>query len=266
MELKQHPLSAAFPSMNDADFLALKDDIENNGQREPIWILDGMVLDGWHRYRACAELGLKPKQFNFGDGDPVEYVISHNLHRRHLTASQRAAAVVACAQWAPPHRTKKVEPGSTFSTNGAMAKAAGTTVRTITDAKVAHKAGLGEAVKEGAVTAKEGAKIARGTPAPAPKPAAASPASAAPAHAPAEDDGPDESELAAQAAAEEADRLALQKLLDSDDKLATAVAEVKRLNAVNAALQSSLNGQMAKNNELIRQIKALQRKLDKVPA
>ena len=77
--------------MSDEDFAALKDDIEVNGQREPVMIFEGMVLDGWHRYRACLDLGLKPQQFTFPEGDdPVAFVKGANLHRRHLTESQRA--------------------------------------------------------------------------------------------------------------------------------------------------------------------------------
>jgi ParB-like chromosome segregation protein Spo0J len=254
MELKQHPLSAAFPSMSEADFQALKDDIDNNGQREPVIVLDGMVLDGWHRYRACSELGLPVEKFTFKDGaDPVAFVLSTNLHRRHLSASQRAAAVVACTAWAPAHREKKVEAASTLSTNDQMAKAAGTTVRTITDAKAAHKAGLGEAVKDGAVTAEEAAKIARGKPSAPAKKQEVAPL----------DDGPSVDEVAAskRAAAEELE--ALRRLALSDDKLSTAIEENKQLRAMNRVLTERLNEQMNKANELIRRIKTLQKKLDK---
>lgn len=175
MELKQHPLSAAFPAMSAEDFAALVEDIKANGQREPVMVYEGMVLDGWHRYRACLQIGAKPQQFTFpADKDPVAFVLSHNLHRRHLTPSQRAAAVVACTAWAPPHRPKKAETVSGFSRDADMAKVAGTSDRTIRDAKVAHKAGLTDAVKDGALTAHEAAKVARGRGAdkPASKPAA----------------------------------------------------------------------------------------------
>jgi hypothetical protein len=47
------PLSAAFPSMPEKEIEALTLDIEAHGQREPGVLLDGMVLDGWHRYLAC---------------------------------------------------------------------------------------------------------------------------------------------------------------------------------------------------------------------
>lgn len=170
MNLKQHPLSAAFPPMGADDFAALVEDIRANGQREPVIVFEGMVLDGWHRYSACVEIGIKAQQFTFAEGkDPVAFVLSQNLHRRHLTGSQRAAAVVACTEWAPAHRPKKGETISPFSTNDALAKAANVSDRTIKDAKVAHKAGLTDAVKSGAITVNEAAKIARGTPAKSPR-------------------------------------------------------------------------------------------------
>ena len=259
MELKQHPLSAAFPSMGQDDYLALRDDIEHSGQREPIIVLDDMVLDGWHRYRACIELGIKPTQFKFAGDDPVAYVKSQNLHRRHLTGSQRAEAVVACSEWRPAHRPNKVAPGATLSkTNLELAKEAGTGVRTVTDVKAAQKAGLIDPVRDGAMTAKEAAKVARGAPAKPPKKAALEPAPA--------DDGPDEAEIAAGEAAAAADNAALQKLLESDDKLATAYAEIKRLNAELVVVKQARDGYMNKVNEQIKMIKRLQSKLDKAAA
>ncbi len=253
MTLTQHPLSAAFPSMSDADFLALKDNIEDHGQREPIIIFEGMVLDGWHRYRACMELGLKPAQFNFdASEDPVAYVISQNLHRRHLTASQRAAAVVACQEWAPARRPNKSAPGAELpKTAKQLATMAGTGTRTIEQAKTAHKAGLGDAVKEGAVTAKEAASMARGTVPAKPK------AKPAP-----ESFGPDAAELAANAAEDLAYRESMEKVIESDDKLAAAAAEIKRLNSLVKVLESRNAGLMNEKNEAIRMAKSWQRKFE----
>ena len=81
---------------------------------------------------------------------------------------------------------------------------------------------------------------------------------------PLEDDGPSASELAAEAEAAEEDRIALQRLLEADDKLAFAMAEVKRLNALNAQLQQRVNGLMNEKNEAIRECKAAQRRLDRL--
>jgi len=265
MELKQHPLSAAFPSMSADDFAALIEDIKINGQREPIIVHEGMVLDGWHRYRACLELGIDPEKFTFGkDKDPVAFVLSQNLHRRHLTPSQRAAAVVACTEWAPAKRpTKDADkrtPGVHLSTNAELAKAAQVHPTTIKDAKAAHKAGLSDAVKAGAMTAKEAASVARGqSPDVAPKQSVKT-------SAPPADDGPSAAEVAAaeREAAEEID--ALRKIALADDKVAAALADAKRLRALNRVLQERNDGLMNEKNELVRRIKALQRKIEKLEA
>jgi ParB-like chromosome segregation protein Spo0J len=115
--LKRHALSAAFPSLSEAEAKELQADIEAHGLRQPVVTYGGEVLDGWHRYVACMELGITPTSVEYSGDDPVAYVLSLNLSRRHLTASQRAAAVVACAQWQPAGRPEKVLPGSTFQTN-----------------------------------------------------------------------------------------------------------------------------------------------------
>jgi hypothetical protein len=268
MELIQHPLSAAFPSMSDADFQALKDNIETQGQREPITILDGEVLDGWNRYRALTELGMPVEKFTFGGGDPVEFVESMNLHRRHMSASQRAACVVALRAWTPPHRPNKgVSTSPLIKTNAQLAAEAGTSIKTIKHAKAAEKAGLGGAVKEGAMTAEQGANIARGKPSkPEKKPEAPAQKLAPrdkPAAAPA-DDGPSANEIAAsqREAAEELE--ALRKIALSDDKVAAALAEAKQLRAMNRVLTERNNGLMNEKVELVRMIKSMQRKLDKL--
>jgi hypothetical protein len=274
MELTQHPLSAAFPAMSAEDFAALEQDIEANGQREPVIVFEDMVLDGWHRYRACSNLGIKPQQFSFAAGkDPVAFVLSQNLHRRHLTASQRAAAVVACSEWQPPNvkKTGRVEPSSTHArTNAEMAKAAQVTPRTITDAKVAHKAGLGDAVKDGVITAKEGAKIARGTPARAPAPVKRAPWDAAP---PSTADLSDAREAVSILTDENErlnDRLAVEAMDASEEekgKAATTIselrAELKTANAELKAVRATRDALMRENGELKGTVARLNRKLKK---
>jgi hypothetical protein len=71
--------------------------------------------------------------------------------------------------------------------------------------------------------------------------------------------GADADELAANEAAARADALIIEQLLDSDDKLATAVAEIKRLNAELSVVKVSRDGFMNQCNQLVRRIKALQR-------
>ena len=90
-EMQIHEVANIFPEMDNASFAALKADIKANGLLEPIWIHDGKIIDGRHRYRACCELGIQPqfKQWD-GSGSLVQFVVSLNLHRRHLTSSQLA--------------------------------------------------------------------------------------------------------------------------------------------------------------------------------
>jgi N6-adenosine-specific RNA methylase IME4 len=78
--------------MADDEFEALKADIAANGLREPIWLHpDGRILDGRNRYRACCDLGLVPEYKTWdGNGSLAAFVVSLNLHRRHLSSSQRA--------------------------------------------------------------------------------------------------------------------------------------------------------------------------------
>ena len=86
-----HKVANLFPMMQDEEFQELKKDISENGQREPIWIYQGEIIDGRNRYKACCELNVKPitKEWS-GNGSLLSFVISLNLHRRHLTSSQRA--------------------------------------------------------------------------------------------------------------------------------------------------------------------------------
>jgi 16S rRNA G966 N2-methylase RsmD len=56
---------------------------------------NGRILDGRHRYQACERLAVEcPATTWNGTGSALEAVVSANLHRRHLTKSQRAALAV----------------------------------------------------------------------------------------------------------------------------------------------------------------------------
>ena len=90
-----HPAAAIFPLLTEDDFAALKEDIRQHGQMEDIAVFKGQILDGRNRYRACLELNIEAQwcEVEICD-DPIAYVLSHNLHRRHLSAYQRAEIVL----------------------------------------------------------------------------------------------------------------------------------------------------------------------------
>jgi hypothetical protein len=90
-ELEFHPLANMFPLITGREFDALVSDIKARGLVDPIILCDGKILDGRNRYRACQQLRLTPRQETLNSGsDPLGFVISKNLHRRHLKESQRA--------------------------------------------------------------------------------------------------------------------------------------------------------------------------------
>lgn len=92
LNMKFHPVSEIFPLIEGEEFDRLVEDIRTNGLRESIWLHpDGSIIDGRNRYRACIKAKIEPKTRTWnGKGSLVEFVISMNLHRRHLTSSQRA--------------------------------------------------------------------------------------------------------------------------------------------------------------------------------
>jgi len=89
-----HEIANIIPSMSDTEYQELKADMAANGQIEPIRIYEGKILDGRHRFKACLEMGMKPKLETVNPESPISYVISLNEKRRHLTSSQRAALAV----------------------------------------------------------------------------------------------------------------------------------------------------------------------------
>lgn len=104
--MKPHPhhrYAQRFPFDDGPPLDELTADIATNGLREEIVLLDGETLDGRRRERACLKSGVTPRYRDFGsrpeDGDdPRAFVISHNIHRRHLSTSARAMIAAEFAE------------------------------------------------------------------------------------------------------------------------------------------------------------------------
>ena len=105
-EYPVHPVASLFPMIDDDALNALAEDIKKNGQREPIIVAyldeamidEPVVIDGRNRHAACRLAGVEPEfkfvmSLNDRELSPqviADWIISHNLHRRHLTTSQKA--------------------------------------------------------------------------------------------------------------------------------------------------------------------------------
>jgi ParB-like chromosome segregation protein Spo0J len=132
-ELEFHPLANLFPLMEGEEFDALVVDIKANGLFEPIILYEGKILDGRNRYRAMLALGHGKQmhehpcgyflKYDLKPADPIAYVISANIRRRHLTTDQRAAFGAELAEkLAEAARARQL--AGTLASNEAKGKAA----------------------------------------------------------------------------------------------------------------------------------------------
>ena len=175
-ELRQHPLSAAFPPMSEKAFGELRADIAQNGLRFPITLFEEMVLDGWHRYQACIQTGAEPSFVDF-EGDTaaaLKFVVSANLMRRHLNESQRGMIAAGFAQ-VPQGR----QSGDTKDVSLRLSEAAdllNVSEKTVSDARTVLASDDAEkiaAVEQGEKSVSQAAReVRQERPRPTPKPRA----------------------------------------------------------------------------------------------
>src|SRR5262249_3800637 len=133
-----HPLADIFPVMEGEEFDALVADIKANRLIAPITLHEGMILEGRNRYRAGLDAGVEPTFTPFRGNDPAAYVISANIHRRHLTQEQKRELVAKLVKAQPE------------ASNNAIAKQAKVDDKTV--AKVRHdmEASFGNSERRGA--------------------------------------------------------------------------------------------------------------------
>lgn len=162
MNYQRHPISASWPDMAQEDFIALKDSIDASGLREPIVLFEGMILDGWHRYSACMEIGFKPVFEDFTDEDPVQYVQDKHT-RRPLTLTQRMTAIALMHTWKTRGKPSKSALNADL-TSAQLAKAAGGSVRTaeqVREALTKGSSALVDGMKSGKTSAVKAAALAK---------------------------------------------------------------------------------------------------------
>jgi len=148
--MQLHPLCTLFPRITGYDFECLKTDIKENGLRTPISTYQGMILDGGNRYAACIDIGINPTFEEFVGDNISAFVITSNLHRRHLTPGQQAALVACVQDWdrarkaggngSNQHKEQIVTNGTLLDTTKSRAKQSGTSINTQRKADAVAKA------------------------------------------------------------------------------------------------------------------------------
>jgi Domain of unknown function DUF29/ParB-like nuclease domain len=159
--IRAHPIADSFPRMGDAEFAALVADIKQYGLRTPIAVMDNLILDGRHRYWACTEAGISPRFETYTGDDPVGYVLSANLIRRHLSEGQRGMVASALAMMRQGARTNAQ---ICAMSQAQAAERLAVSRRTVQYARVVREQGLPALVgrvERGEVSVSLGAKVAQ---------------------------------------------------------------------------------------------------------
>ena len=165
LEMQFHPLSGLFPPMSESEFTALVADVGANGLREPLHVQHGSIVDGRHRYRTCLAAGVEPRFVQIPDDTELSaLVISLNLHRRHLSESQRAMVAARLANMRQGRRTD-LEPSANLPevSQQEAAQTLGVSERLVRHAKQVQTSGapeLARAVDSGALAVSSAADLA----------------------------------------------------------------------------------------------------------
>jgi len=267
MSYERHPLSAAWPDMARDEFDALVLSIQEHGQREPIMLYDGQVLDGWHRLQACESAGRKPQFAMFeGSLEDAEAFVCDKHTRRSLSATQRATAVLAMYSWRtgagrPKNNSvsdTELNPFAEKKTVAQLAQKAGVSVGTVDKAKTAMAKAPErvEDMRSGKVSATT--VVRQSTPEKAaPQRAAEKPEAPAVAQAPVDDA---QEEIMRDYERLLADNQRLTAIVESTDAGKAALAEVKRLTEVVRVLEERNRGLMNEKNQALEQAKMWMRK------
>ena len=161
-----HPLADLLPPTSAVEFVGLRAAIAANGLREPITLhRDGRILDGRHRARACAELGVAPqyRAFEGPDSDALAYVIDLNKSRRHLSEGQKAMLAIEVANMRQGERTDLASPEAKLVSQAEAADRVGVSRSSVQPAAIVKAAAIPaivDAVRQGQLPVKLAARVA----------------------------------------------------------------------------------------------------------
>jgi hypothetical protein len=163
--LEFHEIANLFPLIEGEEFDRLVLDIRDYGLYRPIVLYEDKILDGRNRYLACLEAEVEPRYEQYSGDDPVAFVVSHNLRRREMSASQRgliAAELANLAHGTNRFKVKNIEvPKGTSITIMGAAKQLDVGRTTVMRAKTILEDGdasLIEKVRKGEVNLTEATK------------------------------------------------------------------------------------------------------------
>jgi hypothetical protein len=107
-----HPAAGLFPMMAGAELAELAEDIKAKGLLHDVVVYKAKVLDGRNRQAACKIAGVMPRYRWITDedlnGSPLDFVLSCNLHRRHLTTEQKRQVIAAVLKADPSRSNRQV--------------------------------------------------------------------------------------------------------------------------------------------------------------
>lgn len=136
--IEVHPAANLFPMMSDEELKALGEDIKQHGLNEPIAITyqkpgggpyQYSLIDGRNRLDAMEMAGLAPNLLRardrwklelagsnqnevpqpvFATGNPFDYVLSRNIHRRHLTPEQKRDLIANVLKAQPEKSNRQI--------------------------------------------------------------------------------------------------------------------------------------------------------------
>ena len=131
-----HQYANLFPMMGGREFEEFQWDIRQNGVREPVILFEGKILDGRNRYKAATALGKEVRFEQYQGDDALAFAISLNLHRRHMTESQRAMVAAKLANLENGQRSSSANLQSTPVSRADAASMLNVSERSVNTAKI----------------------------------------------------------------------------------------------------------------------------------